>query len=68
MPAGVVAAEAVGRNSFALGLKENDLALGLRLLVLGRGGCPLAAGLADSDRPAGFISPIRDSLHAAPAY
>jgi hypothetical protein len=49
----VVAAEPVGRNSLALGLKEKDFALGFRLLlVFGRGGCPLPAALAVSGRPA----------------
>lgn len=54
LPAGVVAAEPVGRNSLAFGLKEKDFALGFRLLsVFGRGGCPLPAGFGTSGRPAG---------------
>ena len=46
VPAGVVAAEKVGLNSFASGLKENDFALGLSFEEVGFGGCPLLAGLA----------------------
>ena len=46
VPAGVVAAEKVGLNSLASGLKEKAFALGLSFEEVGFGGCPLLAGLA----------------------
>lgn len=46
VPAGVVAAEKVGLNSLAPGLKEKAFALGFSFEEVGFGGCPLLAGLA----------------------
>lgn len=47
VPAGVVDAENEGLNSLALGLKENDFALGFRLNFDGGGfeGAPMSAAL-----------------------
>lgn len=42
----MVAAEKVGLNSLAAGLKEKAFALGLSFDEVGFGGCPLLAGLA----------------------
>ena len=43
-----MAAEMLGLNSLAAGLKEKDFASGFNLEALGRGGCPLSDGLEDA--------------------